>query len=258
MLNTIRLFSLCLLLAFPSHAKKLTVAFGDTLAPWVMPSSNNGILVDMVKEAFKPLGYEVENVYLPYARRIHAFKTRQIDVVCDINLINIEHSGLMGYFSGVLYHYENYFFALSKNKYQFDDIAALKQHSLLSWQGAKVVLGGGYTAMATDNPYYRETHNQAQQVKMLFTERVDVIQLDKNIFNYYRLKMIEQSLIAAEQGVDVFPLLNTNPNGFLFQDVNIRNQFVSQIEKMKLDGRFEQLFDAYLSLDKSVHAPTRN
>ena len=91
-------YSFCQRIISDCFAEKITVAYGDTLAPWVMAETDSGILVDLVAAALTPLGYEIENVYYPYARRIESYKTHLVDVVCDINPVNIQHSGLKGHF----------------------------------------------------------------------------------------------------------------------------------------------------------------
>jgi polar amino acid transport system substrate-binding protein len=237
---------LLLVLSCNSSAEKLKVAFGNTLAPWVMVASNDGILIELISEAMEPLGYEIEKIYYPYARRINSYQSQIVDVVCDINQKDINSSNLIGHFSGNVYAYENYAISLKKNNYHFSEIADLSQFSLMSWQGAREQLGSSYNLMAANNPSYIETHNQKTQVKMLFKDRVDVIQLDKQIFEFYRSKLVEEKEIDANIKVDQFALFGANPNGFLFRSVRARNDFVKQVELMKKDGRYKKIFNKYM------------
>ncbi len=236
----IALFSSCNCLA-----EKLTVAFGNTLAPWVMAESNDGILIELITEAMEPLGYEIESVYYPYARRVKSYQAKLVDVVCDINQNHINNSNLTGHFSGIVYAYKNYAFSLKSRNYHFTNMSELSQYSLLSWQGARKQLGSSYDLMAASNPFYLETHNQRQQVKMLFMERVDIIQLDRQIFEFYRASLIEKNIIDNNIEVDRFALFGTNPNGFLFHSIKARDDFVKQIALMKKDGRYNKIFNKY-------------
>jgi len=61
------------------------VAFGNTLSPWVIPESDSGIAVDIIKECLEPAGYKIENIYVPYARRITAYQNGEVDAASDIN-----------------------------------------------------------------------------------------------------------------------------------------------------------------------------
>jgi len=227
-------------------AEKLTAAFGSTLAPWVMPESHRGILIELISEAMEPLGYEIEKVYYPYARRIKSYQSKKVDVVCDINQNNINNSNLKGHFSGIVYAYKNYAFSLRKRNYNFNKISELSQYSLLSWQGARKQLGSTYDLMAANNASYIETHDQKKQVKMLFRERVDIIQLDMKIFEFYRSNLIREKEIDANIEVDRFSLFGTNPNGFMFRSIKARDDFVKQLETMKIDGRYDKIYKKYI------------
>lgn len=237
---------ICCLLAFSSQSKeKISIAFGDALAPWVIPTSNNGILIDIVKEALEPLGYELTFEYYPYLRRINSFRGDLVDVVCDMNPKTQESEKLIGYFSGEVYAYENYAYSLSENNFNFKHLSELSNHSLMSWQGAIIHLGGDYANMALNNPRYTETHDQLTQLKMLFHKRVEVIQLDKQIFNYYRIQFLNENKKIGLAKIDEFPLFGRSPNGFLFKDETIKDDFLRQLKLMKEDGRYDDIFLKY-------------
>ena len=161
------LFSICITYSSTSFSsEQLKVAFGDALPPWVIPESESGILIDIISESLKPAGYEITNVYYPYARRIISYREGLVDVVSDINPKVIEREDLKGYFSDIAYTYTNYAFALKRKNYQFKKISDLGNYHLLSWQGATASLGPEYAAMALNNPFYSESHDQKLQIKI--------------------------------------------------------------------------------------------
>ena len=244
-IKALKIYLLLLVFSVTAHAEKISVAFGNTLAPWVMADSHTGILIDIVKQALEPLGYQIEPVYYPYARRIQSYQQGQVHAVCDINLANIKYLNLRGHFSGEIYKYENYFYALSRNRFQFSSMKDMVGSSLVSWQGAMYLLGEEYEKMAVANPFYMETHNQTSQVKMLFNERVDVIQLDKNIFEYYRMQIAKDGYINVNQGVDKFAFLEPNPGGFMFHSQKVRDDFNRQVNKMVKNGQMEKIYQKY-------------
>ena len=92
------LFFLLLSVSPLSQAEDIKVAFGNALAPWVMPETESGILVDLISETLGPEGYDVKNVYLPYARRILSYRQGLVDVVSDVNPKVIENEALDGFF----------------------------------------------------------------------------------------------------------------------------------------------------------------
>lgn len=245
---TLKILSLsCSLLisSFCFGAHQINVAFGNALAPWVMPETNNGILISLIKEALEPAGYEINALYYPYARRITSFRANDVDVTCDMNVKTMKKENLLGFLADESYAYENFAFALTKRKYKFTHLNDLVSYSLMSWQGAVEHLGGEYAEMAKRHPFYREYHDQKTQVKMLFTERFDVVQLDLQIFNYYRAKIATEGGINTTLSVDKFPLFGRSPNSFLFHDEKIRNDFNEGLKRLKSNGRYAEIIASY-------------
>jgi len=227
-------------------AKKITVAFGEVLAPWVLVDNNEGIVVDIFTAAMTPLGYEIEHLYLPYARRSKAYILGGVDVVSDMNLKTINEYSLPGFFSDIAYSYENFAFSLQKKHYQFTQVNDLKSHSLLSWQDAAIHLGDEYAEMVKNHPRYGETFDQEIQVKMLFLERYEVIQMDARIFDYYRAKLAVSDAINMSQKVDRFALFGPSPNGFLFKSEKMRDEFNKQLHWLKSTGQYQKILERYM------------
>jgi polar amino acid transport system substrate-binding protein len=233
-------------------SETISVAFGEVQAPWVLAESNEGIIVDIFSSAMAPLGYKVENIYLPYARRSFAYKNGDVDVVSDMNPNTIEQYQLVGFFSDIAYTYENYAFSLNKRHYQLSQLSDLEQYSLLSWQDATVHLGQKYAQMASRNPRYSETFDQAIQVKMLFLERYDIVQMDDHIFDYYRTKMAQLGIIDTSQKVDRFKIFGASPNGFLFRTEKMRDEFNLQLKQLKAIGQYQKIFARYIPVSESI------
>lgn len=99
--------------------------------------------------------------------------------------------------------------------------------------------------MASKNPLYLEIHDQEAQIKMLFAERAEVIQLDFQIFKYYRDRIAKNSKIDTTQLVEKFALFGQSPNGFLFKDKVIRDAFNRRLSVMKENGEYKAIFDRY-------------
>jgi polar amino acid transport system substrate-binding protein len=225
--------------------EKITVGFGDALAPWVMPATNNGILIDIITEALEPAGYEIVPIYYPYLRRITEYRKGFVDITCDMNVNTMNDQNLTGFLSDDAYAYENFAFSLKEKGYQFKHLNDLGKVALLSWQGAISHLGDEYAKMATNNPFYLETNNQESQIKMLFHKRVDVVQLDKRIFEYYRSKAEQEGFADTADKVDSFPLFGASSNGFLFHDEKIRDDFNRGLKVLKESGRYAEILKNY-------------
>ena len=152
---------------------------------------------------------------------------------------------LAGFLSDDAYTYENFAFALKVKGYKFKHLNELGNLSLLSWQGAIAHIGNEYAQMATNNPYYFETNRQESQIKMLFLKRVDVVQLDEKIFDYFRAKVEQNGIVDTTEEVDRFPLFGASSNGFLFHDKKIRDEFNRQLQRLKDSGRYAEILNRY-------------
>ncbi len=225
--------------------EEITVAFGNALAPWVMPATNNGIIIDIITEALEPAGYKVVPIYYPYLRRITQYRNGSVDAASDINVNTMTEENLAGFLSDDAYTYENFAFALKIKGYKFKHLSELGNLSLLSWQGAIAHIGNEYAKMATNNPYYFETNRQESQIQMLFLKRVDVVQLDEKIFDYFRSKVEQNGIVDTTEEVDRFPLFGASSNGFLFHDKKIRDEFNRQLQRLKDSGRYAEILNRY-------------
>jgi polar amino acid transport system substrate-binding protein len=228
------------------QSKEIVASFGSTLPPYVMEEGPSGILIDLLKDCLEPSGYKVTPKLHPYARRIFEFKTDSVDVVTDINEMVINDKKLEGYYTGYVYAYENFLFSLADRKFEINKIEELSDYSLLSWQGAIAHIGGEYADMAKQNKYYSETHNQKNQLRMLFSRRVDFIQMDGNIYEYYRQQMLNETGLDVTVSVDILPLFGRSPNGFMFKSEAARDACVANLESVKKDKKYKDVvyFDA--------------
>ncbi|GHF00471.1 substrate-binding periplasmic protein [Thalassotalea profundi] len=213
----------------------------------VIPNENNGIILELITKTLEPEGYKITPVYLPYLRRIYFYKNGTVDVASDINSHTIKTENLPGYYSGPVYEYQNYLISLSENNFAFKSLDDIGTQSLISWQGAKKHLGDHYKKLMDKHPNYSETHDQTLQVKALFLKRFEIAQMDLHIFKYYRNQIQKTGDIDTTAEVDFFPILGTNPNGFLFRDQNIRDLFTKRIKQLKSSGEYQKILDKYIS-----------
>jgi polar amino acid transport system substrate-binding protein len=229
-----------------SQSKEIVASFGSTLPPYVMEDGPSGILVDLLKDCLEPSGYKVTPKLHPYARRLFEFETDLVDVVTDVNEKVINDKKLEGYYTGYVYAYENFLFSLVDRKFEVKTIEELSEYSLLSWQGAIAHIGGEYADMAKQNENYSETYNQKNQLRMLFSRRVDFVQMDGNIYEYYRQQMSKESGLDVTVPVKILPLFGKSPNGFMFKTEAARDACVANLESVKKNKKYKDVlyFDA--------------
>lgn len=224
-----------------TQAEKIKIAIGDDLPPWIFSNGQSGILIDLISDCLSPSNYELEFITYPYARRLTAYKKNDVEAVIDINTKIITSEQLVGYFTGNLYAYQNFAFSLSENNFLLKKIADLEHYSLLSWQGAINHLGGEYADMARINPKYAETSRQSNQVRMLFRKRVDFIQLDYQIYNYYKTELIKANEIDSRLEVSLYALFGQSPNGLMFKNKELSDICKNQLEKTDMKIKYKDI-----------------
>ncbi len=248
MSKSVLLVVISLIISNPAigQSKEIVASFGSTLPPYVMEDGPSGILVDLLKDCLEPSGYNVTAKLHPYARRLFEFETGSVDVVTDVNEKVINDKKLEGYYTGYVYAYENFLFSLAERKFEIKSIGELSDYSLLSWQGAIAHIGGKYADMAKKHKNYSETYNQKNQLRMLFSRRVDFIQMDGNIYEYFRQQMLKESGLDVTVPVDIVPLFGRSPNGFMFKTEAVRDACVANLKSVKKNKKYKNVlyFDA--------------
>lgn len=234
---------------FCNAEQTVKIALGDSLPPWVIQETDNGIILDILRAALEPEGYVLEPVYVPYARRLISYEQKKADVVCDINRSIIDEHGLEGFLSRIVYAYENVAISLRERAFNISSIRDLFNLSVLGWQGSAEILGVEYARMAKQNPDYSEIARQKVQVKMLLWGRVDVIQMDRMIFEYYRKEVALEEGDQILRPVEIVPLFGQNKCGFLFWDEALQKVFDENWKSLVENGQVEQIYRRYLPDD---------
>jgi polar amino acid transport system substrate-binding protein len=241
MKKTPALFVFLAVFSLSVHAENVRISFGETLKPWVMNDGKGGILIDMLNACLKPSGHTISVRLFPYTRRLIEYNNQNVDAVTDINETIIANNRLQGHYTGDLYAYKNYFYSLSENNFQLDTIADIGQRSLVSWQGAKFTLGREYQEMALNNSSYVEIDSQEAQVRLLAEGRTDFIQMDDEIFNYYRQSLIDAGKVEKNFSVDRFSLLGASANGIMFRSKSVRDDCVRNLNKLDSDDPLHKI-----------------
>lgn len=228
-------------------AEVLKVSFGDN-QPYSIPESRNGITYDVLMETLGRAGYRIEPVYTPYERRFKNYQEKSLDVVVEARPESVALYGLDGHLSVPAIKFDNFAIHLKKNKFAINRTGDLASRSVISWQGAKNVMGNEYAEMVKSNDRYQENSKQRSQVMMLFSDRVDVLHIDISIFAYWRNQIGKTTDIDVWQDVDRYHFGDIYFN-FLFKDAKVRDLFNAKFKELRDSGAYEKIYQKYTALE---------
>ena len=227
------------LASFNLNAADLKIGVGNTLQPYFIKENNKGIEMEIVQEALKLKGHKTTPVYLPFARVPHFLRLGKIDCACTIT----ESSGAKAYYSDVHITYQNYAISLVSSNLSINNIADLKNKSVLVFQNATKYLGQEFSDMAKANSLYREKADQLNQARQLFYKRTDVIITDGNIFKYFS-RQIEND-VDAPLGVVYHRIFPKTEYRVAFTDEAIMKDFNAGLKQIKTSGLYDKIISRY-------------
>jgi polar amino acid transport system substrate-binding protein len=223
-----------------SGPKELTMAVGLALPPYNIPETDSGIEMDIVREALKIKGYAVKAKYVPFARVRKELMDREVDGALTIN----PDSGIQAFYSNEHLICQNVVVTLKKNAFHVREIADLKDKSVLAFQDATLYLGKDFASMADQNAKYREIAKQEIQINLLYTNRVDAIVLDKNIFYHHRK---HNNMVDTSQAIDIWRIFPPTPFSVAFVDEKVRDDFNKGLKQLQESGRYDEIVKKYIT-----------
>jgi polar amino acid transport system substrate-binding protein len=223
-----------------SGPKELTVAVGLALPPYNIPETNSGIEMDIVREALQNKGYAIKAKYVPFARVRREFMNREVDAALTIN----PDSGIKAFYSDKHLVCQNVVVSLKKNNFKINTINDLKDKSVLAFQDATLYLGRDFASMAKQNAQYKEIAKQELQINLLYSNRVDAIVLDKNIFYHHRK---HNDMVDTSQPIDIWQIFPPTPFSVAFVDEKVRDDFNEGLKQLRESGRYDEIVKKYIT-----------
>ncbi|MAD77362.1 MAG: amino acid ABC transporter/signal transduction system protein [Rheinheimera sp.] len=217
-------------------AAPLTVLVGQQKPPYINTANISGYEVELLAEVVSRMGYEPVFLFVPNAR-IKPLLLQGEGDIASLQPVSNEEAGL--FYSNPYIRYQNIAVSLAKDKLVISHSSDLGRYSVLAFQNASLVLGPDYTDMVKISANYRETVDQQAQLTMLLSQRVQVVVMDRNIYNYYRLQHDDAEAMAMH------PLFNTTVYRAAFRDANVQRAFDRALLSVILDSWYQRLQRKY-------------
>lgn len=186
-----RLFflTLCCCLSKVAVAKdELMIAVGLAKPPYVIQDNDTGFELDLIRTIIKKMGKSTTFVYTQFGHSSKMLDVADIDAVMTTNQRVFSDKSKL---SDIYITYQNVAISLTERNLVISSIDDLANYSIASFQKADKVLGQAFANVIEKSPLYMKIADQSQQPPLLIKQRVDVLIMDKNIFNYF----------ARQQGV---------------------------------------------------------
>ncbi|GAA3943989.1 transporter substrate-binding domain-containing protein [Litoribacillus peritrichatus] len=199
-------------------AKELIISTSKSIPPYIINETESGLQIDRVRKAFQLAGYHIQKIIFTSNKRAEQLLLEhKVDAIINAPPIpNI-------YLSEPVVYFHNVAVTLVSSNITLRNLSDLRSHRIMAFQNAIKFLGEEYRQLMASHLRYDEAVNQNAQLRRLFSGQIDVIILDKRIFEYYHQQLIEQD--RHTQPVKFHYLFEPAPRRLGFYNQTLRNEF---------------------------------
>lgn len=233
--------------ASQKEKKLVHMAFVDHKRPF-SSSSHSGIEIDLAKAAFAAVDIKLATHFFANDKLKHALTNRRVDAI--VTATNPDNKF---YESDLFISYHNLAISKKRSQITLNSLQDITQYHSAAWRNAHIHLGKEFGQLFkplldqhADN--YLEMENQLSQCRMFWLDRIDIIIIDKSIFNWCKLQLSEINTQEAVVIHDLFKFPNEYP--VLFRSKPLRDQFNLGLKAIRENGQYQQILNKHLTPDR--------
>ncbi|MBC3872339.1 substrate-binding periplasmic protein [Undibacterium flavidum] len=237
-----------LLVAFPASALELSIAFASDRPPYCFRKDNldQGIEIELLRLIMAQAGHTIKIVTIPKIRLIKAVRDKEVDAAATVQ--DNKDSNL--YFSDPYLEFQNVAISKSLHKIQLNNLPDLKNYSFIIWQDGWRNLGPEFEATYRPDANgifpknYNQAFNQLSQNKMFWADRVQIIIIDKTIFEHNKRQLATE--FDTSVALTYHDVIKTKtPYSVAFNDANLRQQFNEGLKRIRTSATYQKIIDSY-------------
>ena len=233
---------------FRAQSDPLVIGVSFAIPPYVIKETDQGIELDILRQAFGVSGHQIRIKFLPLIRTFSLLEAGKID-----GIINIKEGMVDGvFYSDEVITFQNCAISLAVRRYpDFKSLSFLRDKYIIAFQRAADILGRDFADIAADNERYEEVAAQEHQViRMFLGRKADVVVMEKQIFNYYRKKILEDGTIGqrAEAAVTYHEIFPPTHYRFAFRSRQIRDDFNHGLKTIRNNSQYDRIMYKYQKL----------
>lgn len=222
----------------------VNMAFVDHKPPY-SSSPNSGIEIDLARSALSAVNLKLRVHFFAKDKFHLALEGGRVDAVVTSFDWNDQH-----YESNTFISYHNYAITKKKRNIRLSNINEISHYRSAAWKNAHMHLGDEFKnvfkpILATRNPDYLELSNQTNQCRMFWLDRLDVIIIDRSIFEWCKTQLPN---IDTDQDVEYHALFSIPSNyPVLFKSERLRNLFNKGLESLHRNKSYEAIYKKHLT-----------
>lgn len=246
-------YLLVLLLGFtiqPAKATNLHVSFNVDKPPFAFLDASgklSGIEVDIITEVLRRNAHGITPVAASKSRLLNTVKQGEVHIAASVQ--GKDGQGL--FFSDDFVEYRNVAISRKDDRLQLNSLDDLDHHSFVIWQRGWADLGAQFAAKYKPDSKgkfprnYVQAGTQAEQVRIFFAKRVDVIVIDLTIFKWYQAQSAKD-FDGQSESLTYHPIFKSG-TGFAvaFTNKALRDRFNLTLQQMRLDGSYQKILAKY-------------
>ncbi|GLX76967.1 polar amino acid ABC transporter [Thalassotalea insulae] len=223
-----------------SYARQeLAVAVGLAKPPYVIQENDSGFEIELIRNVFELMGYSTKFVYTTFGHSPKMLNVKEIDAVMTTNNRVFKDESKL---SNIYVTYQNVAISLKESNLAINAISDLSNYSIAAFQKADKVLGNEYANAIEHSPIYLRVAEQKQQPVLLLKKRVQVLIMDRNIFNY----LVKQMQISdIEQTFTIHPIFPETHYKMAFKNPEHRSSFNQMFDQYRYSDDYQILKKQY-------------
>jgi polar amino acid transport system substrate-binding protein len=224
-----------------ASAKELVIALGN-FEPLFAAQGKPSLFKDLIDGVYS---------YIPDTHISYRYLYSNARLVHELNALNVDGAAniffgttIKGCLTQPVFAYSDVAISVKSADHEIKSIADLSKVTVVSYQGATVLLGEIYHAAVIKSNYYTEVPKPEEQAKLLLAGMVDVSVGDKYIFLHSLQAQTKGRYTLDDFQIhDIFPLVESSMG---FNDINDCHAFDNALVKFKQSGQYQQVYQRHL------------
>ena len=223
----------------------LTIAVPENRPPYFNGATDDGIERDIIRDSFLAVGLYPE--FMETADRHKKYDSKRFNIECVSTVSEDSKLSSESYFSNLVVSYHYTPITLKKSGIVIKNYKELAGRTVEAFSLASKYLGEDFLATIPKMLNYAEHFNRSSQVALLLHGRVDVLVIDRTMFQFI-LKNL-RSTRAEDYDAEVFevPVEKVVDFKMACHNKSIVDTFNKGLATVRSTHRYEAIFDRYLS-----------